>query len=34
MAGEIILGYDGSPGSRAALPHAVELAGAFGVTMM
>ncbi len=34
MAGEIVLGYDGSPGAQAALPHAVEFAKAFGVTLV
>lgn len=29
MAGEIVLGYDGEPGSRAALQTAVAIAGAF-----
>jgi nucleotide-binding universal stress UspA family protein len=30
MAGTIVLGYDASPGARAALDRAVELARAFG----
>jgi nucleotide-binding universal stress UspA family protein len=30
MAGTIVLGYDASPGSRAALAQAMELARAFG----
>jgi nucleotide-binding universal stress UspA family protein len=34
MAGEIILGYDGSPGAKAALPHAVAFAQAFGTTLV
>jgi nucleotide-binding universal stress UspA family protein len=34
MAGEIVVGCDGSPGSRAALPHAVDLAQAFGVPLV
>ena len=29
MAGEVVLGYDGEPGSRAALQTAVAIAGAF-----
>jgi nucleotide-binding universal stress UspA family protein len=29
MAGEIVLGYDGEPGSRVALQTAVAIAGAF-----
>ena len=29
MSGEVILGYDGEPGSRAALTTAVAIAGAF-----
>jgi nucleotide-binding universal stress UspA family protein len=33
MAGDIVLGYDGSPGARAALPHAVDLAAAFHVPL-
>src|SRR5437016_14162117 len=33
MAGDIVLGYDGSEGSRAALPHAVALARAFDVPL-
>jgi nucleotide-binding universal stress UspA family protein len=33
MAGDIVLGYDGSDGAQAALPHAVALAGAFGVPL-
>jgi nucleotide-binding universal stress UspA family protein len=34
MAGDIVLGYDGSPGARAALPHAVAVARAFGVPLV
>jgi nucleotide-binding universal stress UspA family protein len=34
MAGEIVLGYDGSPGAKAALPHAVALAKAFDVPLV
>jgi nucleotide-binding universal stress UspA family protein len=34
MAGDIVLGYDGSDGARAALPHAVEVARAFGVPLV
>jgi nucleotide-binding universal stress UspA family protein len=34
MAGEIILGYDGSEGAKAALPRSVELAKAFGVPLV
>ena len=34
MAGEIVLGYDGSDGAKAALPHAVALAGAFGAPLV
>lgn len=34
MAGEILLGYDGSDGAKAALPEAVALATAFGVTLI
>lgn len=34
MAGEIVVGCDGSPGSRAALPHAIELAETFGVPLV
>jgi nucleotide-binding universal stress UspA family protein len=33
MAGDIVLGYDGSEGARAALPHAVALARAFDVPL-
>ena len=33
MAGDIVLGYDGSAGARAALPEAVALARAFGVPL-
>jgi len=34
MAGEILLGYDGSDGAKAALPHAVALAKAFDVALV
>lgn len=34
MSGEILLGYDGSDGAKAALPHAVELAKALGVPLV
>jgi nucleotide-binding universal stress UspA family protein len=34
MAGEIVLGYDGSAGAKAALPQAVDLATAFGVPLV
>jgi nucleotide-binding universal stress UspA family protein len=34
MAGEIVLGYDGSDGARAALPHAVDLAGACATALV
>jgi nucleotide-binding universal stress UspA family protein len=34
MAGEIVLGYDASDGAKAALPHAVDLARAFGVPLV
>jgi nucleotide-binding universal stress UspA family protein len=34
MAGEIVLGYDGSDGAKAALPKAVELAKAFDVPLV
>jgi nucleotide-binding universal stress UspA family protein len=34
MAGEIVLGYDDTEESRAALPHAVELARAFGTGLV
>src|SRR2546430_12711991 len=34
MAGDIVLGYDGSDGARAALPHAVALAGGFAAPLM
>jgi len=34
MAGEIVLGYDGSDGAKAALPRAVELAKVFGVPLV
>jgi len=34
VAGEILLGYDGSDGAKAALPHAVALAKAFGVPLV
>lgn len=34
MAGDVILGYDGSDGAKAALPHAVEIAKAFGATLV
>jgi nucleotide-binding universal stress UspA family protein len=34
MAGEIVLGYDDSDGARAALPHAVDLARAFGTPLI
>lgn len=34
MTGEIVLGYDGSPGARAALPQAVALAKAFDVPLV
>ena len=33
MAGDIILGYDGSDGSKAALPVAVSVARAFGAPL-
>jgi nucleotide-binding universal stress UspA family protein len=33
MAGDIVLGYDGSDGAQAALPHAVALARAFRVPL-
>ena len=33
MAGDIVLGYDGSDGARAALPEAVALARAFDVPL-
>jgi nucleotide-binding universal stress UspA family protein len=33
MAGDIVLGYDGSGGARAALPHAIALARAFDVPL-
>ena len=33
MAGDIVLGYDGSDGAKAALPHAVALARAFGAPL-
>jgi nucleotide-binding universal stress UspA family protein len=33
MAGDIVVGYDGSDGAKAALPHAVALARAFGVPL-
>src|SRR6058998_3335087 len=33
MAGDVVLGYDGSDGARAALPHAVALARAFDVPL-
>ena len=33
MAGDIVLGYDGSDGAQAALPHAVAVARAFGVPL-
>lgn len=34
MAGDIVLGYDGSDGAKAAIPHAVALARAFGVPLV
>lgn len=34
MAGEIVLGYDGSEGAKAALPHAIDLAKALGVPLV
>lgn len=34
MAGEVVLGYDGSDGAKAAVPHAVALAGAFDVPLV
>jgi nucleotide-binding universal stress UspA family protein len=34
MAGEIVLGYDGSDGAKAALPHAIALANAFGAPLV
>lgn len=34
MASEIVLGYDGSAGAKAALPHAVALAAAFKVPLV
>jgi nucleotide-binding universal stress UspA family protein len=34
MAGDIVLGYDGSDGAKAAIPHAVALAHAFGVPLV
>lgn len=34
MAGEIVLGYDASPGARAALPVAVRVAEAFGAPIV
>ena len=34
MAGEILLGYDGSDGAKAALGPAVEIARAFGVPVV
>jgi len=33
MAGDVILGYDGSSGSKAALPVAVRVAQAFGAPL-
>jgi nucleotide-binding universal stress UspA family protein len=34
MAGEVVLGYDGEPGSRAALQTAVAIAAAFKRTLV
>jgi nucleotide-binding universal stress UspA family protein len=34
MAGDIVLGYDGSDGAKAAIPHGVALARAFGVPLV
>jgi nucleotide-binding universal stress UspA family protein len=34
MASDIVLGYDGSAGARAAIPHGVALAKAFGVPLV
>lgn len=34
VAGEIVLGYDGSEGAKAALPHSVALAKAFDVPLV
>jgi nucleotide-binding universal stress UspA family protein len=34
MAGEIVLGYDGSDGAQAAVPHATAIAAAFGVPLV
>lgn len=34
MSGEIVLGYDGSDGAKAALLQAVDLARAFGVRLV
>jgi nucleotide-binding universal stress UspA family protein len=34
MAGDIVLGYDGSDGSKAALAQAIDLAGRLGVALI
>jgi len=34
VSGEVVLGYDGSEGSKAAVGHAVDLAVAFGVPLV
>lgn len=34
MAGEIVLGYDGSVGAKAAIPHGVALARGLGVPLV
>ena len=34
MSGTIVVGYDASPGSRAALDRALEIAAAFGDRLM
>jgi len=34
MSGDILLGYDGSEGAQAALPHAADLAHAFAVSLV